>query len=120
SSTARSRATGSPVRARARRRTTSTTQPIPACSRSLPVRTGRRDRPGVPAAAAGAAGAPVPPAALVADIGGGSYPAVVNILLALRERDRTGRGCKLDVAMADNLFAFMYWAMGDGQAGGRG
>ena len=40
------------------------------------------------ALAAGADGAPVPPAALVADIGGGSYPAVVNILLALRERDR--------------------------------
>src|SRR5262249_12168395 len=69
---------------------------------------------GMLALAAGTDGAPVPPAALVADIGGGSYPAVINILLALRERDRTGRGCKLDVAMADNLFAFMYWAMGDG------
>jgi crotonobetainyl-CoA:carnitine CoA-transferase CaiB-like acyl-CoA transferase len=68
--------------------------------------------------AAGADGAPVPPAALVADIGGGSYPAVVNILLALRERDRTGRGLKLDIAMADNLFTFMYWAMGDGLAAG--
>jgi crotonobetainyl-CoA:carnitine CoA-transferase CaiB-like acyl-CoA transferase len=73
---------------------------------------------GMLALAAGADGAPVPPAALVADIGGGSYPAVVNILLALRERDRTGRGCKLDVAMADNLFAFMYWAIGDGQTAG--
>jgi crotonobetainyl-CoA:carnitine CoA-transferase CaiB-like acyl-CoA transferase len=73
---------------------------------------------GMLALAAGADGAPVPPAALVADIGGGSYPAVVNILLALRERDRTGRGCKLDVAMADNLFPFLYWAIGDGQAAG--
>ena len=73
---------------------------------------------GMLALAAGVDGAPVPPAALVADIGGGSYPAVVNILLALRERDRTGRGCKLDVAMADNLFPFMYWAIGDGQAAG--
>src|SRR6185436_20015168 len=73
---------------------------------------------GMLALAAGADGAPVPPAALVADIGGGSYPAVVNILLALRERDRTGRGCKLDIAMADNLFAFMYWAIGDGQTAG--
>src|SRR6185295_18323372 len=69
--------------------------------------------------AAGADGAPVPPAALVADIGGGSYPAVVNILLALRNRERTGRGCKLDIAMADNLFTFMYWAMGDGLSAGR-
>jgi alpha-methylacyl-CoA racemase len=67
--------------------------------------------------AAGADGAPVVPAALVADIGGGTYPAVINILLALRERDRTGEGCKLDVAMADNLFTFMYWAIGNGHCG---
>jgi len=73
---------------------------------------------GMLALAAGPGGAPVPPAALVADIGGGSYPAVINILLALRERDRTGRGCRLDIAMADNLFTFMYWAMGDGLAAG--
>jgi alpha-methylacyl-CoA racemase len=64
--------------------------------------------------AAGEDGAPVPPAALVADVGGGAYPAVINILLALRDRDRSGRGCKLDIAMADNLFTFLYWAMGDG------
>jgi len=69
--------------------------------------------------AAGADGAPVVPAALVADIAGGTYPAVINILLALRERDRTGVGCKLDIAMADNLFAFMYWAMGNGLAAGQ-
>jgi crotonobetainyl-CoA:carnitine CoA-transferase CaiB-like acyl-CoA transferase len=74
---------------------------------------------GMLALAAGADGAPVVPAALVADIGGGTYPAVINILLALRERDRTGKGCKLDIAMADNLFAFMYWALGNGQAGGQ-
>ena len=74
---------------------------------------------GMLALAAGADGAPVPPAALVADIGGGSYPAVINILLALRERERSGRGCKLDIAMADNLFTFMYWAIGDGLAAAR-
>jgi crotonobetainyl-CoA:carnitine CoA-transferase CaiB-like acyl-CoA transferase len=66
----------------------------------------------------GAAGEPVLPAALVADIGGGTYPAVINILLALRERDRSGVGCKLDIAMADNLFTFMYWALGNGVAAG--
>jgi crotonobetainyl-CoA:carnitine CoA-transferase CaiB-like acyl-CoA transferase len=66
----------------------------------------------------GADGAPVLPAALVADIAGGTYPAVINILLALRERDRTGVGCKLDVAMADNLFTLMYWGIGNGQASG--
>ena len=66
----------------------------------------------------GVDGAPVLPAALVADIAGGTYPAVINILMALRERDRTGRGCKLDVAMADNLFTLMYWGIGNGLAAG--
>jgi crotonobetainyl-CoA:carnitine CoA-transferase CaiB-like acyl-CoA transferase len=74
---------------------------------------------GLLALCAGVDGAPVIPPALIADIAGGTYPAVINILLALRERDRTGHGCHLDVAMADNLFAFMYWAMGDGLAGQR-
>jgi alpha-methylacyl-CoA racemase len=67
----------------------------------------------------GADGAPVLPAALVADIGGGTYPAVINILLALLERDRTGNGCKLDIAMADNLFTLMYWGIGNGLAAGQ-
>jgi alpha-methylacyl-CoA racemase len=74
---------------------------------------------GMLALAAGAGGTPVVPAALVADIAGGTYPAVINILLALRSRDRTGEGCKLDIAMADNLFAFMYWAMGNGLVAGQ-
>ena len=68
--------------------------------------------------AAGPDGAPVLPMALVADIAGGAYPAVVNILLALKAREATGRGCKLDVAMTDNLFTFMYWAIGNGLAAG--
>ena len=50
---------------------------------------------------------PVIPPALMADIAGGSYPAVINILLALRERDLTGRGRHLDVSMTDNLFTLM-------------
>jgi crotonobetainyl-CoA:carnitine CoA-transferase CaiB-like acyl-CoA transferase len=74
---------------------------------------------GLLALAAGADGAPVLPPALIADIGGGTYPAVINILLALRERERTGKGCKLDIAMADNLFAFMYWALGNGLVAGQ-
>jgi crotonobetainyl-CoA:carnitine CoA-transferase CaiB-like acyl-CoA transferase len=68
--------------------------------------------------AAGADGAPVLPMALVADIAGGAYPAVLNILLALKARDLTGQGCKLDVAMTDHLFTFMYWAIGNGLAAG--
>ena len=67
---------------------------------------------------AGPDGAPVLPPALIADIAGGTYPAVINILLALRRRDASGQGCRLDVAMADNLFAFMYWAIGAGEAAG--
>ncbi len=68
--------------------------------------------------AAGEDGAPIVPPALIADIGGGTYPAVINILLALRARDSSGKGCKLDIAMGDNLFTFLYWAMGNGLAAG--
>ena len=67
---------------------------------------------------ADASGAPVLPPALIADIAGGAYPAVINILLALRERDRSGRGAKLDISMSDNLFTFLYWAIGEGTATG--
>jgi crotonobetainyl-CoA:carnitine CoA-transferase CaiB-like acyl-CoA transferase len=69
--------------------------------------------------AAGSAGAPVVPPALIADIGGGTYPAVINILLALQQRARTGQGCRLDIAMCDHLFPLMYWALGNGFAAGR-
>jgi crotonobetainyl-CoA:carnitine CoA-transferase CaiB-like acyl-CoA transferase len=69
--------------------------------------------------AAGADGAPAVPPALIADIAGGSYPAALNILLALRQRDATGRGCHLDVAMTENLFPLMWWALGQGFAAGR-
>ena len=68
---------------------------------------------------AGADGAPILPPALIADIAGGTYPAVLNILLALRERDRTGKGSRLDIAMADNVFTFMYWALGNAHAAGQ-
>ena len=64
-------------------------------------------------------GQPVVPPALIADIAGGAYPAVMNILLALRQRERDGQGCKLDVSMSDSLFTFLYWALGDGQATGQ-
>jgi crotonobetainyl-CoA:carnitine CoA-transferase CaiB-like acyl-CoA transferase len=57
---------------------------------------------------------PVIPPALVADIAGGAYPALVNILLALIERDRTGAGRHIDISMTDNLFPFLYWALAQG------
>lgn len=62
---------------------------------------------------------PSVPPALVADIGGGAYPAVMNILLALEQRRRTGCGCRLDVSMTDNLMPFAFWALASGQAAGR-
>jgi alpha-methylacyl-CoA racemase len=70
-------------------------------------------------AIADADGEPVLPHVLVADIGGGAYPAVMNILMALMERDRTGVGRRLDVAMADNVLPWMYWQFGNGLAAGR-
>jgi crotonobetainyl-CoA:carnitine CoA-transferase CaiB-like acyl-CoA transferase len=73
---------------------------------------------GLLALSMGPSDAPVAPPALIADIAGGAYPAVINILMALRERDATGRGRRLDIAMTDNLFPFMFWALGDGLAGG--
>lgn len=66
----------------------------------------------------GSDGAPVLPQALIADIGGGAYPAVMNILLALLERERTGEGAYLDVSMSENVLTFLYWALGNGTAAG--
>jgi crotonobetainyl-CoA:carnitine CoA-transferase CaiB-like acyl-CoA transferase len=62
---------------------------------------------------------PVVPPALIADIGGGTFPAVINILLALRQRDLTGQGCHLDIAMTDGMFAFAWHAFAQGVATGR-
>lgn len=72
---------------------------------------------GLLALAAGNDGAPVVPAALVADIAGGSWPAVINLLLALRRRDRSGEGCRLDIAMTSGLQPFLFWAHADMDAG---
>lgn len=73
---------------------------------------------GMLALSVGADGSPVLPPALIADIGGGAYPAVINILMALHQREKTGLGCKLDIAMSDNLFTFLYWALGNGWVSG--
>lgn len=62
---------------------------------------------------------PVVPPALIADIGGGTFPAVINILLALRQRDLAGEGCHLDIAMTDGMFAFAWHAFAQGVATGR-
>ncbi|HRN28211.1 MAG TPA: CoA transferase [Terrimesophilobacter sp.] len=65
------------------------------------------------------AGAPSLPPTVIADIAGGTYPAVINILLALRRRDVTGEGARLDISMARNLnlLAYGYLASAAGGAG---
>src|SRR3990170_8236778 len=67
----------------------------------------------------GPADNPTVPPALAADIAGGSYPAVINILLGLRQRDATGQGCHIDIAMADGMFTFAFHALATGFATGR-
>lgn len=62
-------------------------------------------------------GAPVVPPALIADVGAGALPAVTNILLALMDARRTGRGRHLDVSMTDHLYPFAYWALGGAAVG---
>lgn len=59
---------------------------------------------------------PVLPPVLIADIAGGSFPAVINILLALRSRDQSGQGCHLDIAMTDAMFTFAWYALALGAA----
>jgi crotonobetainyl-CoA:carnitine CoA-transferase CaiB-like acyl-CoA transferase len=66
----------------------------------------------------GADGAPVIPPVLIADLAGGAYPAVTNILLALRRRDKSGEGAYLDVSMGENLLTLAYWGLGSGFAAG--
>src|SRR5258707_167472 len=49
----------------------------------------------------------------------GSLPAVMNVLLALRQRDQTGEGCYLDIAMTDAMFTFAGHALASGHATGQ-
>lgn len=63
-------------------------------------------------------GAPNLPVSVLADIAGGAYPAVVNILLALRQRDITGQGAHLQVSMTGNLHVLAYGYFATRQAGG--
>ncbi len=58
-------------------------------------------------------GKPVIPPGLIADIGGGALPAVINILLALRQAETTGQGAHLDISMTDGLFAWSFWAQAE-------
>lgn len=74
---------------------------------------------GVLALSLGSQAQTVVPPILAADIAGGTYPAVINVLLALLQRERTGRGTHLDIAMTDNTFPLISWAMGEGMVTGQ-
>jgi alpha-methylacyl-CoA racemase len=50
---------------------------------------------------------PAPPAAQIADVGGGGLMAAFGILAALRERDRSGEGQLVDVSMADGALSWL-------------
>lgn len=63
-------------------------------------------------------GNPALTAVPLADLAGGSYPLVINVLLALLQRAQTGMGCFIDVAMADNVIGLGYWALARGLATG--
>ncbi|MCP3161635.1 CaiB/BaiF CoA transferase family protein [Myxococcus qinghaiensis] len=55
-----------------------------------------------------AGGAPAFPGVQMGDIGGGSLFALVGILAALHERERTGKGRLVDVSMTDGATAFLH------------
>ena len=74
---------------------------------------------GVLSVSSGDPARPTVPPVLAADIAAGAYPAFMNILLALLARGSSGRGSRLDVAMTDHLFPFLYWAIGAGLGTGR-
>jgi alpha-methylacyl-CoA racemase len=68
---------------------------------------------------ADSAGSPVLPFSVIADIAAGTYPALVNILLALYRRDRCGAGDHLVVSMTHNLQVFSYGYFATHQVTGR-
>jgi crotonobetainyl-CoA:carnitine CoA-transferase CaiB-like acyl-CoA transferase len=54
-----------------------------------------------------AGGPPVQAAGQIADLGGGALMAAFGVLVALRERDRTGEGQVVDVSMADGALSWL-------------
>ncbi|AGP35689.1 CaiB/BaiF CoA transferase family protein [Sorangium cellulosum] len=74
-------------------------------------------RAGVLGAQGPAEGPPQVPGFQVADVSGGMWCAIA-ILAALRERDRTGRGAVLDIAMTDGVLGFALPTLAAALAGG--
>ncbi|HET6922842.1 MAG TPA: CaiB/BaiF CoA-transferase family protein [Anaeromyxobacteraceae bacterium] len=61
---------------------------------------------------------PLPPGVQVADVAGGSWPAVAGILAALVRRAATGEGAHLDVSMTDGALAMLALQLGAAAARG--
>ncbi len=56
---------------------------------------------------------PIIPACQIADVAGGSYPAIVACLAALWARERTGKGQFVDVAMTDCVMPLLSMQFGE-------
>jgi alpha-methylacyl-CoA racemase len=63
-------------------------------------------------------GPPVSSSAQIADLGGGALMAVVGVLIALRERDRSGQGQLVDCSMFDGSLSLLAMLAGELLAGG--
>src|SRR6202042_3711380 len=63
-------------------------------------------------------GPPVQAAGQIADIGGGALTAALGILIALRERDRSGEGQLVDCSMFDGSLAWLAMVAADAFATG--
>jgi crotonobetainyl-CoA:carnitine CoA-transferase CaiB-like acyl-CoA transferase len=64
-------------------------------------------------------GPPVQSAGQIADIGGGALMAVIGILVALRERERSGEGQLVDCSMFDGALSWLAMVAAEGFARGR-
>jgi alpha-methylacyl-CoA racemase len=64
-------------------------------------------------------GPPVQAAGQIADIGGGALTAVIGIMFALRERDRSGQGQFVDCSMFDGSLSWLALVAAEAFASGR-
>ena len=64
-------------------------------------------------------GPPMQSAGQIADIGGGALMAVIGILIAVRERDRSGEGQFVDCSMFDGALSWLAMVAAEAMANGR-